>query len=667
MSLAQDIINLRYAWDKGDGTKESWEEIAQRVSDNVLAVFNVKQGIKDAIYEIIARKKFIPGGRFLAQAGRKTHQVCNCFLLRAEDTREGWAELMKKASMMLMTGGGIGIDYSLIRPAGSPLISSGGTASGSLPLMSIINEIGRGVMAGGKRRSAIWAGLSWKNKDIFDFIQMKNWKPEVRKLKEQDFNFPAPMDMTNISVILDREFFEAFEKGDTWAKDVYWKTVKRMCKTGEPGFSINYENSNESLRNAPVCGDVHVLTDSGYKRVIDIVDKPVNLWTGKRFAENVVFKKTKENAEIIKVIFNSGNFIRSDREHEFFIINDNELVKKQAQELKIGDKLYFSLPNGEVGFYFVENVIPDGYEDVYCCDVKYPEHSFMAEGVIISNCTEITSEDDCDVCCLGSINLANIGTLEELEWVTELAVIFLLCGTEYSDVPYPKVKDVREKNRRIGLGLMGIHEWLILRGYRYEPNLELEEWLRTWQEKSDEYAKKWADKFNIVEPIKKRAIAPNGSISIVGETTSGIEPIFAVAYLRRYLTPQGWQEKVIVDPVAERLIKLGVNPDNIEDAYILAEDVERRIQFQAFVQQFVDNAISSTINLPAWGTTHNSNYEEFGNILYKYLKDLRGITVYPDGARGGQPLVRVDYKDIFKYNSKEYEEHESCVGGVCGI
>ncbi|MEM4134575.1 MAG: hypothetical protein QXV73_05200, partial [Candidatus Micrarchaeia archaeon] len=167
MSLAQDIINLRYAWDKGDGTKESWEEIAQRVSDNVLAVFNVKQGIKDAIYEIIARKKFIPGGRFLAQAGRKTHQVCNCFLLRAEDTREGWAELMKKASMMLMTGGGIGIDYSLIRPAGSPLISSGGTASGSLPLMSIINEIGRGVMAGGKRRSAIWAGLSWKNKDIF--------------------------------------------------------------------------------------------------------------------------------------------------------------------------------------------------------------------------------------------------------------------------------------------------------------------------------------------------------------------------------------------------------------------------------------------------------------------------------------------------------------------
>jgi len=531
MSLSQDIINLRYAWLKDNGERETWEEIARRVSDNVLSVFNLKKEIKDAVYEIISRKKFIPGGRFLAQAGRPFHQTNNCFLLEAEDTREGWAELMKKASMMLMTGGGIGVDYSQIRPAGSILKSSGGLASGSIPLMNIINEIGRGVISGGKRRSAIWAGLHWKHKDIFDFIQLKNWHPDVRRLKEENFNFPATMDMTNISVILDKEFFDSFNNNDSWANDVYWKTVERMVKTGEPGFSVNYDNPKESLRNA-------------------------------------------------------------------------------------------------------------------CC--------------------EVVSEDDCDVCCLGSINLANVFSIEELEWITELAIIFLLCGTEYSDVPYYKVKEVREKNRRLGLGLMGLHEWLILRDYPYAPNAELQEWLEVWQQKSDEFAKKWSEKFSINCPVKKRAIAPTGSISIVGETTSGIEPIFAVAYLRRYLSPSGWQEKVIVDPVAERLINLGINPDNIEDSYTLADDVERRIQFQYFLQKYVDNAISSTINLPAYGQKGNSDYEAFGKILISYLPFLRGITVYPDGARGGQPLVRLDYREAIS-NKFDYEEFENCPGGVCGI
>ncbi len=150
------------------------------------------------------------------------------------------------------------------------------------------------------------------------------------------------------------------------------------------------------------------------------------------------------------------------------------------------------------------------------------------------------------------------------------------------------------------------------------------------------------------------------------DTTSGIEPIFAVAYLRRYLSPSGWQEKVIIDPVAERLINLGINPDDIEDAYTLATDVQRRIEFQYHLQKYVDNSISSTINLPMYGTKGNENYENFGKILYSYLPFLRGITVYPDGARGGQPLVRIDYREAVK-KKYEYEENETCVGGVCGI
>jgi len=250
MSFTDDIMKLRYSWDKPDGTKESWDDICERVVDNVFSVVTeVKQGdynkewdkIMLELKNAMKQRKFIAGGRFLAQAGRDYHQTNNCFLLRVEDTREGWGELLNKVTTMLMSGGGIGIDYSDLRPAGSELKRSGGTSSGVLPLMRVVNEVGRGVMSGGKRRSAIWAGLRWNHKDVFDFIKEKNWSDEIRKIKEKNFDFPASLDMTNI----DKD--NSYHK---WATDVYWAVVEQMVTTAEPAFSVDYENKKESLRNA---------------------------------------------------------------------------------------------------------------------------------------------------------------------------------------------------------------------------------------------------------------------------------------------------------------------------------------------------------------------------------------------------------------------------------
>ena len=232
--FATDILQLRYSHKKSDGTLETWEDIAERVVNSVFSVVNVPKDVKDQLKQYIKERKFIPGGRFLAQAGREYHQTNNCFLLRAFDTREGWGSLADKATVMLMSGGGIGVDYSQLRPNGYSLKRSGGTSSGPIPMMRVVNEIGRGVMSGGKRRSAIWAGLNWKHADIFDFITAKNWSPEVRKLKEKDFDFPATLDMTNISAILDKDFFIAYQNGDSHAIEVYNQTIKRMVKTGEP-------------------------------------------------------------------------------------------------------------------------------------------------------------------------------------------------------------------------------------------------------------------------------------------------------------------------------------------------------------------------------------------------------------------------------------------------
>jgi len=525
--FAKTVLNQKYAKDKPDGSKETWEEVAYRVSKHVLRAADQPKAIVDEVAKLIADRKFIPGGRYLYASGNPFHQVQNCLLMRVEDSREGWGDFLNKGATGLMSGAGVGADYSDLRPEGALIRKTGGTASGPISLMQAMNEVGRASKQGGDRRAALWAGLRWSHADIHKFIRVKDWAPEIRALKEKDFNFPAPMDGTNVSVGLDDEFFKAYHndkhKLHAQAQAVYWAVVRQMLKTGEPGFSINLgENKRETLRNA---------------------------------------------------------------------------------------------------------------------------------------CTEITSEDDSDICNLGSINLAQIQSLEEMKRTVELGTMFLLAGTLYSDVPYLRVDAVRNKNRRLGLGLMGIHEWLLVNGHRYEPSEKLAEYMSIYAT-STEYSDKYADEWGISRPVKTRAIAPTGTIGIIGETTTGMEPIFCVAYKRRYAKGATWNYQYVVDPTAKRLIERGVSAENIEDAYSLANDVERRVAFQAWLQKYVDHSISSTINLPMWGTELNNDslVQDFGKMLIKYLPQLRGITVYPDGARGGQPLSPVKLSTALKHTGEIFVE-----------
>ena len=292
-------------------------------------------------------------------------------------------------------------------------------------------------------------------------------------------------------------------------------------------------------------------------------------------------------------------------------------------------------------------------------------------------CTEVTSADSDDVCNLGSLNLGRIDTITDLSRITELATKFLLCGTLRADLPYPKVYETRAKNRRLGLGLMGMHEWLIKRNSRYEVTDELHRWLSIYRGVSDMVSTKFADELSVSRPVANRAIAPTGSIGIVAGTSTGIEPIFAVAYKRRYLKGQNrWHYQYVVDSAAQEMIDLyDVKPDSIESALDLAEDYERRMKFQFDVQRYVDMSISSTINLPPWGSKLNNEdtVADFTNTLAHYAHGLRGFTVYPDGCRGGQPLSAVPYSEAVKKLGEEFEEsvetHDICDitghGGVC--
>ena len=531
--FAREIMQKRYCHEG----ETSWRQIAKRVARNVLGAVNAPKDLVRECEELIALRKFMPGGRYLAAAGREAHQTQNCFLLRAEDTRQGWADVMHNVTMITMTGGGVGVDYSNLRGKGIPLKRAGGYSSGPLALMQMVNEAGRGAMAGGSRRAAIWAGLRWDHPDILDFIRMKDWPVAVRALKDQDFNFPAMMDFTNISVGLNDGFLAKYQADIGSAREVWRLALRLMLETAEPGFSIDVgEDAEENLRNP---------------------------------------------------------------------------------------------------------------------------------------CTEITSRDDSDTCNLGSINLARIKDLGEMRKAVEVGTAFLLAGTVYSDVPYPKVAEVRAKNRRLGLGIMGFHEWLLMNGKKYGPDPKLERFLEAYAT-STATAAAYADKWGLSAPVKTRALAPNGTIGIVAETTTGIEPIFCAAYRRRYFDRGVWRAQYVLDPAAKRLVAEGISPDAIEDAYILAADVERRVTFQAWVQKYVDHAISSTINLPAWGSDLNNQdkVKDFGDMLMRYLPQLRGLTCYPDGARGGQPLERVDFREALEREGEVVtEQADVCdlrAGGSCG-
>ena len=500
---------------------------------------------REELIRAIAKMQFLPGGRYLYYAGRPANFYNNCYLNRAEeDTREEWARLTHRVVSELMTGGGVGVDYSIIRPSGRILSKTGGQSSGPVPLMKMINEQGRNVMQGGSRRSAIYGSLNWQHEDIPEFLEVKDWDnmpllngmATVGDAKKADFNYPAPLDMTNISVNYDDEWLN---KEDRHLDPVFLDNCRMALKNGEPGFSFNFgDKQNETLRNA---------------------------------------------------------------------------------------------------------------------------------------CTEVTSEDDSDVCNLGSVNMAAIENIEEFRRVVHLASKFLVCGTIRADLPHEKVHEVREKNRRIGLGLMGMHEWLLQRGERYEVTPEMHQWLRVYQEESERAANEHCDRLFLNRPVAYRSIAPTGSIGMLAGTTTGIEPLFAVAYKRRYITGgDQWKYEYVVDVSADQIIQsTGADPDEIETSNSMAADPERRIRFQAEVQRYVDMGISSTINLPAWGTEYNNEdtLYDFAYTLSQYAPFLRGFTCFPDGARGGQPLEPVDYATAKEHQGTVFEEHQEqqCQSGVCGV
>jgi ribonucleoside-diphosphate reductase alpha chain len=530
--FAYNIFKDRYSF----GGKETWKELCERVVESVCGNY-LSQEDKNIIKQYIYERKFIPAGRYLYAAGRETHNIKNCFAFRAEDSREGWAELLKKITITTMLGGGCATDYSNLREKGALIKRVGGESSGPLGLIHAVNETARYLRQGGSRRAALGAWLKWDHPDIIEFIHSKDWVETLLLAKEVNPSIHLPLEYTNISVIYNTDFYNAVENKNhlkhQLALNVWNENLIQAFKTGEPGFSFNYIKDAFTLRNP---------------------------------------------------------------------------------------------------------------------------------------CAEFVSDTDSDSCNLGTIFMSKFDNRDNFEKCVNYCTKFLMTGNLYSDYPLPEMREIALKGNRIGLGLGGIHEWLINRNCLYESTTELHKWLNIWESESDASAYKTARELGLNIPLAKRAIAPTGTIGCLSESTTGCEPIYCKAYKRFYYSNDKRLYEYVIDPVIKKAIEKGVNIENIQDSFDIS--FKTRVKLQADLQNYTDMAISSTCNLPEWGNEKNNDntIKEYGKILLKYSKRLRGFTCYPNNSRGGQPLERVSIEEAFQHQNQVFESNEKyCKDGVCGI
>lgn len=305
-------------------------------------------------------------------------------------------------------------------------------------------------------------------------------------------------------------------------------------------------------------------------------------------------------------------------------------------------------------------------------------------------------------CCLGSINLSNFVKNSEFQWtrfksIIETSIRFLDDVLAVNTYPLSEIQAQSMKERRIGLGLMGLHHAMLKLGIKYSSKLGVEftekvyELLRNKSylassliaaEKgvftaydAEEYLNSGFVKnlpTKIRDSIRKNGMrnvcvntqAPTGTTSIIADVSSGIEPIFAPMYRRRYNSDQGMQEEILIDPLLDEFIKNDLSVSHFEGAYDIAP--EKHFVIQETAQRYIDSAVSKTINLPEDYTPENLK-----KIWLKHVDELKGTTLYRSGSRGKEPLspMPLDPKLAKELAKKDdhVESTSACKDGTCDL
>ena len=552
------VLNARYLRKDTAGRiietpAEMFWRVAAHVADVERRYGGDPDAVADAFHGAMAALEFLPNSPALMNAGTPAGQLAACFVLPVDDSLGGIFSTLRDSALIHQTGGGVGYDFSRLRPGGDPIASTGGVSSGPVSFMDVFDAAVDAVRQGGRRRGANMGVLDVHHPDIEEFVTAKRDGQRLR-------NF-------NLSVAVDGAFMAAAESA----------------------------------------------------REIVLTNPRTGATAGTRRADRLL-----------------------------------DLIAASAWE------------TGDPGLIFVDRINRD--------------NPVPAAGPITATnpCGEVPLLPY-EACVLGSLNLSALSARGAFDWdrfdaLTELGIRFLDDCIDASVFPLPQIASAAGRSRKVGLGVMGFADALIDLGIAYDDEAAVrfvDELMTRMAARAAAASRALAktrgaypefpasrDAAAGAPPIRnatRLAIAPTGTLSLIAGCSSGIEPLFAVAYERHVLdgrtlveinrrfealmTRGGTWASAVRAKVLEsgRVRHLTDVPATIRRLFPTAHeiDVEQHLRIQAAFQTHVDNAVSKTINLPAEATVSQVR------DAYRRAFQLgcKGITVYRHGARSGQVLA----------------------------
>lgn len=554
--IAESIWDMKYRFKSADGTpidgtvEDTWRRVARALA----AVEKEPETWEERFYAALEDFRFLPAGRITAGAGTgRNVTLFNCFVMGTiPDDMAGIFEMLKEAALTMQQGGGIGYDFSTIRPRGAEVKGVGADASGPLSFMDVWDAMCRTIMSAGSRRGAMMATMRCDHPDIEAFIEAKRDPARLR-------NF-------NLSVLVTDPFMDAVRQDKPWDL-VFGGKVYRTVEARD-------------------------------------------LW-------NKIMRATYDYAEPGVIFIDRINAMNN---------------------LSYCETIAATNPCGE------QPLPPYG------------------------------------ACLLGSINLARLVRdpfgdnaeldLAELDELVRTAVRMMDNTIDASRFPLPQQKEEAHAKRRIGLGVTGLADALLMLKLRYgseEAARQTEEWMhriaRTAYLASVDLAREKgafplfdADRFlasgtmrqmdeDVREAVARHgirnalltSIAPTGTISLyAGNVSSGIEPVFAYAYKRKVLLKDGSRiEEEVVD-YAVQLWRERFGDAPLPDWFVDAQTLAPldHVRMQAAAQKWVDSSISKTINCP-----EEISFEAFKDVyLAAYESGCKGCTTYRPNPVTGSVL-----------------------------
>lgn len=616
--LGQKIFEQRYAYPGETKYSDRCRSMAKHIASSEKD--DDKEFYERRFFDVLATGDFVPGGRIIFGCGRSRQNMLNCYVLEPEDNVDSIGKVIADMYKISCAGGGIGFNFSKIRPKGDDIQNIKNSSPGSVSVMRMINEIGNHVRAGKNRRTALMAELNVSHPDILEFLKVKLDLGELN-------NF-------NISVAITDQFISACESNEDWI------------------FTFN--------------------------------NRRYFVYSMVRISPN------GDKEDVTTVALDEIDAVERVKTHQLKHVNDQftNVEKSPFKALDLWNRIW-------------ENSVKSGDPGIFNIDLAntYTNVSYFERMNATNPCGEITLPPYGN-CCLGNINLANmVDDSGEVDWkklahTVRIGVRFLDNVLTVNHYPIPECDEVGQRSRRIGLGVMGMHYMFIKLGIKYGSEKCLEFLDRLFTTIRDESYKAsvylardkspfpaFSAKLYLQESFAKTlparirmmirehgirnavmlTVPPTGTISMVHGVSSGIEPIFAAMYLRRFRVANTWAEEVVLDPLFKEYIDQGKSLDLFVGSYDVTP--EEHMKVQATVQRYIDNAISKTINLP-----NSAQWEDISKIALKYAPYLKGLTVYRAGSKGMEPLQAIPLtpENIEKY-AKISTSTETTSAEICRI